>query len=412
MERRKIASERKPDRRRHERRRFALDWIPLFKDADPAHIRDALADCEVIEMPQGTHLLTPGRPNDTVFIPLAGQVSARLNMAVGQSNAIPIGIGECVGELSAIDGKPVSALVQLDTDSRILRIPREVFWNQLMTLPAVARNLQVALSERLRSTNDIALKAQREQLELQHLRKELNVAHQLQTSMLPLQRPLFPGREDVEVCGLMEPASSVGGDLFDAFFVDDDRLIFCIGDVSGHGIASALFMARVIGLLRLVAISRNSPDEILRELNSRLCIANEADIFVTLFCGIYDTRTGKLVYSNGGHCPPLIKSPHGVRFLPLPKGPLIGAIPGARFSPLETALAPGDLIVCYTDGVTEAQTVSGQEYGEDRCQALVESLASRPLADVLDAMREDVAAFTGTRILEDDCTLVALRRLR
>lgn len=410
LERRRNAIGRKPDRRRIERRRYALDWIPLFRNADPILIVDALAECEIIEMPEGTHLLTPGRPNDTVYIPLSGQVSARLNIAGGAENSIAIPTGECVGELSAIDGKPVSALVQLDSPSRILRIPREIFWNRLMTLPAVARNLQVALSERLRSTNEIALKAQREQLELQHLRKELGVAHQLQTSMLPLQRPMFPERSDVEVCGLMEPASSVGGDLFDAFFLDDERLFFCIGDVSGHGIASALFMARVVGLLRLLAISCETPDELLFELNNRLCVGNDANIFVTLFCGVYDTSTGDISYSNGGHCAPWVKRTEGIQVLPLPKGPLIGAIPGARFSERKTSLAPGEFIFCYTDGVTEAQLPSGEEFGEARCEELLTTQGCKPLPELLDTVRDSVAAFTLTRVLDDDCTMLAVRR--
>lgn len=412
IERRLIELGRRPDRRRLQRRRYNLEWIPLFRDADPQLLNDALSECEILELPQGTHLLTPGLPNDSVFIPLSGQVSASLNLAAAAANSIAIRNGECVGELSTIDGKPVSALVQLDSDSRILRIPRDIFWNRLMTLPSVARNLQITLSERLRSTNEIALKAQREQLELQHLRKELGVAHQLQTSMLPLQRPMFPDRHDVEVCGLMEPASSVGGDLFDAFFLDEERLFFCIGDVSGHGIASALFMARVVGLLRLLAISSDAPDQLLEALNSRLCVGNEANIFVTLLCGTFHTGTGELVYSNGGHCPPLLKGEQGTRFLPLPKGPLIGAIPGARFGERRVVLQPGELLLCYTDGVTEAQLADGQEFGEARCLELLDAVGGQALPEVLDALRDAVADFTHTRVLEDDCTLLAVRRSR
>ncbi len=109
--------------------------------------------------------------------------------------------------------------------------------------------------------------------------------------MLPLQRPLFPGRTDIDVCGFMEPASKVGGDLFDAFFVDNRTLFVCVGDVSGHGIAAALFMVRVIGLLRILAMESTQPEKILETLNDRLCIGNDTNLFVTLFCGFLNTHS-------------------------------------------------------------------------------------------------------------------------
>lgn len=399
-----------PERRMQDRRSEALGWIPIFREVGADMLRNALADCEVLELPSGTHLLTPGELNHSIFIPLSGTVVVRLNSGQEGTADIPICNGECVGELSAIDGKAVSALVLAQTDIRVLKISADVFWNELMTMPHVARNLQKTLSDRLRKTNEIALKAQREQLELVHLRKELTVATQLQASMLPLQRPIFQERPELDVCGFMEPASSVGGDLFDAFFVDEHMLFFCIGDVSGHGVASALFMARAIGLLRLLAIKTSEPQQLLKELNERLCIANETNIFLTIFCGFYDARSGVLRYSNGGHCAPLLLGPGGARFLPVPKGPLIGAFEGIVFGHAQTTLQPGELLFCYTDGVTEAQTPVGEEYSEERCIGLLEAHAQAPLPQLLDAFRADVERFTEKRILDDDCTMLALRR--
>lgn len=410
QDRRSLRLKRTPERRSQQRRNDALGWIPIFRDVSAAMLRDALAYCEVLELPAGTPLLTPGRPNHNIYVPLAGTVVVRLNNGADGTADIPIANGECVGEMSAIDGREVSALVLALTDVRVLKISAEVFWNGLMTMPHIARNLQRALTDRLRKTNEIALKAQREHLELAHLRKELTVATQLQASMLPLQRPIFQERQELDVCGFMEPASSVGGDLFDAFFVDEHMLFFCIGDVSGHGVASALFMARAIGLLRLLAIKTSEPHQLLKELNERLCIANETNIFLTIFCGFYDVRSGALSYSNGGHCPPLLLSPQGARFLPLPKGPLIGAFEGIVFGRVQTTLQPGELLFCYTDGVTEAQTPTGEEYSEERCTRLLQASGHMPLPELLDTFRADVQSFTGKSILDDDCTMLALRR--
>lgn len=396
--------------RRLERRTLGMRWIPLFQGVDEGAVHQALEDAEVLLLPAGTPLLKPGEHNQSVFILLSGDVTASLDSNLSPHAAIPIAPGQCIGELSAIDGKSASALVLALTDARVLKLSKDVFWNRLMALPGVAGNLMITLTERMRSTNEVALKAQREQLELIHLRKELDVARQLQISMVPLQRPMFPGRQDIEVCGFMEPASSVGGDLFDAFFISPRRLFFCIGDVAGHGVASALFMARTIGLLRVLAMSTGEPDRLLAELNNRLCIGNDTNIFVTLFCGVLDTDTGELIYSNGGHCPPLLRKGGVSAFLPLPRGPLIGAFEGMSFLTLSVTLDPGDTLFCYTDGVTEAQTPAGEEFTDERCLPLLDALGNMPLPEMLDALRHKVGIFTGTPMLDDDCTMLALRR--
>ena len=280
-----------------------------------------------------------------------------------------------------------------------------------MAVPGVAGSLMVSLTERMRRTNELTLKAQREQLELVHLRKELDVARQLQISMLPLQRPMFPERQDIDVCGFMEPASQVGGDLFDAFFVDERTLFFCIGDVSGHGIAAALFMARTIGLLRMLAMNTGQPDQLLGLLNDRLCLANDADIFVTLFCGFLDVSSGRLCYSNAGHCAPIVVTDEGPHRIDIPRGALIGAFPGRRYSSLECLLRPGDLLFCYTDGITEAQDPSGSEFSEDRCQGILGAAGATSLSELLESLRQAVAEFTASKLVEDDCTMLALRLL-
>ncbi|MDP2132561.1 MAG: SpoIIE family protein phosphatase [Sulfuritalea sp.] len=393
--------------RQQERRKQGVHWIPLFHNATEREVNEALGDSKVLLLEAATPLLRPGAANDKVYILLSGEIVASLDD--NPDTGIPIFPGQCIGELSAIDGKPVSALVTTRTQARVLEVARDVFWNRLMVLPGVASNLMIALTERMRRTNEIALKAQREQLELIHLRKELEVARQLQVSMVPLQRPIFPDRQDIELCGFMEPAASVGGDLFDAFFVDERHLFFCIGDVSGHGIAAALFMSRTIGLMRVLAMNTLRPDSLLETLNDRLCIGNDTNIFVTLFCGILDATTGELSYSNGGHIPPILVSGGKAALLEIPRGALIGAMPGMTYSAMQRKLIPGDLLLCYTDGVTEAQDPTGAEYSEERCMATLDAAQDRSLPVLLDMLREEVRRFTRSDTLEDDCTMLALR---
>lgn len=408
-ERRKRSLSVTTERRRHDRRHRGMSWIPLFSDADVTSVTVALSACEVLEVPAATPLLMPGQANQNVFIPLSGVVHAYLDTDENPEFVISIAPGDCVGELSAIDGKPVSALVSTSSDARILKIPNRVFWEKLMALPGVARNLCAMLSERMRRTNEMALKAQKKQLELQHLKKELDVARRLQTSMIPLQRPLFPEYQDVEACGFMEPAASIGGDFFDTFFVREDLLFLCIGDVSGHGIASALFMARTIGLIRVLAVSITDPSQLMKELNDRLCDGNDADIFVTLFCGFLNIRTGDLSYSNGGHCAPMVVSRQGSRLLPIPPGPLVGAFSDVSYGLRSCVLTPSDTLFCYTDGVTEAQSASGEEFSEERVLRLLMQTDSLPIPAILETCRDAVATFTGKRLLDDDCTMFSVR---
>ena len=388
-----------------------MAWIPLLRDLAPESVDEILRDCDVVLVPAGTPLLRTGEPNSSVYILLSGEVAVFLDSEADSRSAIRLAPGDCIGELSAIDGLPVSALVVALTDARILLLSRQVFWNDLMALPGVAANLMVTLAQRMRRSNEIALTAQREQLELLHLKKELDVARRLQLSMLPLERPLFPGRREIEVCGFMEPTQAIGGDLFDAFFVDDRHLFFCIGDVSGHGIASALFMARAIGLMRVFAMGTLRPDEVLSNLNERLCEGNDTNLFVTLFCGFLDVVSRRLVYSNGGHCAPLRVCAGKAQFVPIPDGVLIGALEQMRYRAMELQLEPGDTLLCFTDGVTEAHDPLGLEFTDERCLQLLDQGQSLALPELLDFMRAQVGVFTGTVALEDDCTMLALRCL-
>jgi phosphoserine phosphatase RsbU/P len=393
-----------------ERREPGIGWMPLFRGTDEAAVINVLNDCDVLILSPGTPLLKPGAANDSIFILLSGSLSACLDIDLNPEATIPIEPGECIGEISAIDGKPVTALVVATSEARILEVPPEFLFNRLLTIPGVARNVMIALTERMRRTNETMMAAQRKQLDLQHLRQELEVARELQASMLPLRSPMFPERSDIDVAAAMEPASEVGGDMFDAFFVDEQHLFICIGDVSGHGIPAALFMARSIGLMRIAAMGTLQPAELIEKINDQLCIGNETNLFVTLFCGFLNVATGRLVYSNGGHCAPILVSENRAAPIPIPRGTLVGAIPKLKYRSNELTLNAGDTLVCYTDGVTEAQSASGEEYSEERLTGLLLRASKSAPAAMMDAVRRDVGEFTGNQALEDDCTLLAIRR--
>ncbi len=201
----------------------------------------------------------------------------------------------------------------------------------------------------------------------------------IQRSILPSNFPPFPDRKDFELHAAMVPAREVGGDLFDFFLLDDDHLGFVIGDVSGKGVPAALFMSVARTLLRATAQHRTSPGECLTYVNDSLAEQNVAAMFVTLFYGVLNTRTGDLEFANGGHNPPYVFSSDGkLRALRGKSGPLLGMLEGCQYKTLHDRIAPGEGLLLYTDGVTEAVEKGTEFFGEQRLeQVLSEHAASR-----------------------------------
>lgn len=384
-------------------------WIPLFQEVDEVLLASLLSHCEVRRLGAGTDLLRPGEANESFYILLKGELMVYLTAEATQGQGIALQPGHCIGEFSAIDRLPVSALVRCESESELLHLSGPFFWQQLVTVPGVARNMMRGLTERARTTNQLALQSLRERIELDHLREEIDLARRLQASMLPLQDRLFQGRSDLDVAGRVEPAASVAGDFFDTFLTADDRLFLCIGDVSGHGIGASLLMARTIGLIRSLAMSATGPEAVLEQLNAFLCEGNDTCLFVTLFCGYLEPTRGTLTYSNAGHLPPLLIQGGECTELPLPRGLLIGISPKAIYRSETVQLNRSDLLFAYTDGLSEAEDAEGRVFGIDPCRDLLIQQRQAPLPTILDGVRDTLTRFSGRNDLEDDCTLLLLR---
>ena len=240
---------------------------------------------------------------------------------------------------------------------------------------------------------------------------ELRIAGQIQETFLP--GPFDPaelgGR--VRLQAAMKTAKQAGGDLFDYFALDDAHLFFAIGDVSGKGMPAAMFMSAAVVLLRSAAKQWRDPAEILRRVNDDLAIRNESCTFVTLFAGILDVRTGEVVFANGGHNPPRLRNAAGtVAAVPAKTNMVVGAMGGRTFARETLALRPGETLVLYTDGVTEAFNESDQLYGEERLdRCLVAQPAGASAAEIVRGLMADVAVFAGAREQSDDITLLVLR---
>ena len=242
---------------------------------------------------------------------------------------------------------------------------------------------------------------------------ELKIASEIQMSMLPKEFPPYPERSDIDIYGYMTPAKAVGGDLFD-FFIRDEKLFFCIGDVSGKGIPASLFMTATVNLFNAIAARETMPDKIMQQMNATMIKRNDTFMFVTLFIGVLDLATGHLVYSNGGHDAPLLLTDSGVTQLPMEPAYPIGVMDEAEFEAVETDIAPGTTIFLYTDGLTEATSVQEQLFGDERllteAQKAIEAGHVSP-RDFTEHIVEAVHTFVGDAEQSDDLTMLAIRKV-
>jgi sigma-B regulation protein RsbU (phosphoserine phosphatase) len=238
---------------------------------------------------------------------------------------------------------------------------------------------------------------------------ELKIARTIQMSFLPKRFPPFPERGEFDIFATLIPAKEVGGDLYDFFMLNNDQLFFSIGDVSGKGIPAALFMAAAKTLMKGTAGPGLNPSEILSHVNQELCLENDSMMFVTVFCGLLNIRTGELRYSNAGHLPPLLmRSGATPTWLPLPEGFFLGTMEEAVYETRTLILGPGDRLILYTDGVTEAMNEAKDFYTEDRLEKLTLGLGKASPKEMVDEILLSVRAFSGNEPQYDDITLLTL----
>lgn len=255
----------------------------------------------------------------------------------------------------------------------------------------------------------------------ERVESELNLAKEIQESFLP---KTFPELEDIEIWGKCDPAREVGGDYFDFFQLNDKHYGMVIGDVSGKGVAAALFMAVSRTLFRILSAQEQSPDRVLTEFNDRLVALDQgSNMFITLFYGVFNMETGRLLYSTAGHNMPYIISSQktevgqrsedgGRRFQMLPpieQTMVAGIMDGMTMGSAETWLHSGDAIVLYTDGMTEAVDDHEEEFGEDRLEDHLNAYFNLSAKDMCERLIEDVKLFQTGRPQFDDMTMFILK---
>ena len=237
------------------------------------------------------------------------------------------------------------------------------------------------------------------------IESELSIARRIQMSML---RTDIPERQDLVIHAMLTPAKAVGGDLYD-FFLRDNSLYFCIGDVSGKGVPAALVMTTVCGAFRLLAESESEPMRIVSRMNEMMNRDSSMTIFVTFFAGVLDLDTGRLRYCNAGHKAPVL-IPQFSLLTPKLRNLPVGAMPDRTFTQQETTLAPGTTIFLYTDGLDEAENARHQMFGKERIKDVLQTTSPKPHT-LIEQMTQAVADFVGETEQSDDLTMFALQYL-
>jgi phosphoserine phosphatase RsbU/P len=296
----------------------------------------------------------------------------------------------------------VTATTEIAKGNLDVELPEIVVKDEVGKLSKSVDEMRLALKDYISNLTETTRARER-------IESELKIARNIQMNFLPKRFPPFPDRHEFDIFAMLEPAKQVGGDLYDFFFLDEDHLFFLIGDVSDKGVPAALFMAVTKTLMKGIAEQRLEPSEVLDKVNVELCHGNDSSMFVTLFCATLNLRNGRLRYSNAGHNPPLlIRHGRDGEWLPLPPGLVLGGMEEAMYQTRELILNPGDRLLLYTDGVTEAMNPAGDLYSDARLLSEIQKEGRKGTESLVSAILKSVRLFSEAAPQSDDITIMAL----
>ena len=254
---------------------------------------------------------------------------------------------------------------------------------------------------------------QKEHTQLESIKGDLAVAREIQQAILPRIFPPFPeNASQLDIAASMNAAKDVGGDFYDFFRIDDDHIGFVIADVSGKGVPAAIFMAVSRTLIRATGIRGVSPSECITYSNGLLEKESVNNMFVTVFYGIYNIKTGEIRYTNAGHNPPYVLKQNGsLERFPVSGNMAIGIFGDFEYTEATLQLEHGDTLLLYTDGVTEAINPSEEEFTETRLEQTLRKVSGQTCQQIIDTIKADVKTFADGAEQSDDITLLALKKL-
>jgi serine phosphatase RsbU (regulator of sigma subunit) len=405
-----------------------LSRIPLFADLPAAELDKLVTTLKVTELQPGEILFREGEVGEHFYIIADGQME--ILRAAGTPEELLLNVvqqGDYFGDMALImPGGQRTATVRARTNCVLLVMSRAEFEALLKRFPVLAYSMVRVTSQRLDATNTATFRdlteknrqlqkaydelksAQAQIIEKERLEKELRVAADIQMSILPDRLP-EPG--GVDFGATIDPARQVGGDFYDVFPLDENRIAVVIGDVSDKGVPSAIFMARSHALIMAESDSSTNPGDILRVVNSHITRLEKSTQFVTVLLGVLDLTTWEFSYARAGHEPPLILSTAGeVTRLPHAPGMAVGLWEDIILDESKVTLEPGTTMFLFTDGMTDCRDPLGEAFGLERIKTTLAKMVGQTAQVVCDQMLSTLRDYQQGAAQDDDVTLVAIHR--
>ena len=403
--------------------------VPLLSDLPRNELDHLGATLQVVTLGLGQVLFSEGEPGESLFIVLEGQLEVLLALGTSDERQLAVfGPGEFVGEMSLlIPGRARTASVRAVKAARVWMMTRIDFDGLLTRQPKLAYMIVQTLTKRLDATTTLSfhdlqeknrklqkaydeLKAAQVQIiEKERLEHELKVAAQIQVSILPQELPVMPG---YTFGAVMFPARMIGGDFYDIFTLDRNRIGLVVGDVSDKGIPSAIFMARAHALIMSEALHGGTPGAILRRVNSHLIKLGQSDQFVTVLLGVLDCASAEFDYARAGHELPMLLDAGGSVHTPSHvTGQAMGMFDNLLLDENSISLPSGGTLVLFTDGLTDCRNPQGDAYGHARVQKLLTGMAGQSGQMVCDELWRALTKYQSGASQDDDVTLVAVHSI-
>lgn len=401
--------------------------IPLFRKLPKVDLFKLVNDLPKQEFKQGSFLFHETERGDSLFIIMDGKVEIVLGPNTPDEMLLrTCSAGECVGEMSLIMPQGLrTASARVKEDSTVKIMTREKFNQLLQNYPQIAYSMVEIMSERLDTSNESAYndlaarnqklqiaynelkEAQAQIIEKERLERELQVAADIQISILP---DVLPDTEEFSFGAKILPARQVGGDFYDVFELQGERIGVVIGDVADKGIPSALFMARAHALIMAEADIAITAAEVMQLVNSHITRLQKSTQFVTVLYGILDLKTRLFSYARAGHEPPLILHADGsVERMPFSSGMALGLWDPITLDEKEILLKSGDSLILFTDGMTDCRNPEGESFGLDRIKNLLSGLPKLNAQQICDTLLETLLTYQNGSKQDDDVTLVAIK---
>ena len=411
-------------------------------------IKQLLQEGQAVEIPPQAVLVQQGDLSNCAYLILDGELEVQVETAYGPVSVAQVSRGTLVGEIGVFAGLPRNATVRACSAVRALRFDRTNLLDAANDGPAILHSVIGRLGSQIARFNsaiglytsavsalerdsfdvNILDELQQPGPELvdfaQHFRRmaeqlvrrraqqaEMASAVAIQRAMLPNTQPASLIASPYDVFAYMMPAREVGGDLYDLVDLGDNKILVTIGDVCGKGIPASLFMAVTQTVVRLTVRSGQNVQQEIEAANELLMANNTEDMFATLFCSVMDLNLGKLQYCNCGHNPPFLLQSRSKDFQPLRNcGPPLGLIENANYFSRSVVLTPGDVLLLYTDGVTEAEDHDRIQFGTTKLQRAVLDVRDQSARSIVEHLVAEVTKFTNGAPQSDDITCIAVVR--